>query len=148
MNEARLAGAVKKKLGAIYLGQELKKSASGEQRVFVRVDADRIKEATNILFRGFNARLCTVAAVELKRVFELSYIFSFDKEGVVVALKAEIPKEKPAIDSITDVTNGSNFIEREIHDFFGINFRGHPELKRLVLPDDWPKGKYPLRKGE
>ena len=75
-------------------------------------------------------------------------IFSFDKEGVVVALKAEIPKEKPAIDSITDVTNGSNFIEREIHDLFGIDFRGHPELKKLVLPDDWPKGKYPLRKGE
>ena len=75
-------------------------------------------------------------------------IFSLDGEGNIVTLRAEIPKENPAIDSITDVTNGSNFIEREIHDFFGIDFRGHPELKRLVLSDDWPKGKYPLRKGE
>ena len=148
MKEAKLAGEVKKKLGACYLEHELKSPVRGVQRVFVRVDAGRIKEATNILFRGFNARLCTVAAVELKRVFELNYIFSLDGEGNIVTLRAEIPKENPAIDSITDVTNGSNFIEREIHDFFGINFRGHPELKRLVLPDDWPKGKYPLRKGE
>jgi Ni,Fe-hydrogenase III component G len=40
---------------------------------------------------------------------------------------------------------GANYIEREIRDLFGIEFPGHPEPKRLILPDGWPEGKHPLR---
>ncbi len=148
MKETRLAGLVKKKLGDIYLEHELKKPVQGTQRLFVRVDGDRIVEATDAISNGLKARLCTVAAVDRASMFELNYIFSLDGESNIVTLKAELPKENPEIDSITGVTAGANFIEREIHDFFGINFKGHPSLKQLVLPDDWPKGKYPLRKGE
>jgi NADH-quinone oxidoreductase subunit C len=147
MKEEKLAKEIKKKLGACFVGYELKPHARGKKRVFVRVNKDDIKEAADVLFNGFHARLSTVSAVEHASVFELVYHFSFDHEGVIVSLRAEVPKANPAIDSISGITLGANFIEREIHDFFGITFRGHPGLKKLVLPDNWPKGKYPLRKG-
>ncbi|MCK9615713.1 MAG: NADH-quinone oxidoreductase subunit C, partial [Candidatus Omnitrophica bacterium] len=40
----------------------------------------------------------------------------------------------------------SDWVEREIHELLGINFKGHPNLKHLLLDDDWPKDSYPLRK--
>jgi Ni,Fe-hydrogenase III component G len=42
---------------------------------------------------------------------------------------------------------GAEFIEREMHDLLGIDFPGHPNLVRLILPEDWPDGVYPLRRG-
>ena len=41
---------------------------------------------------------------------------------------------------------GAEWIEREMHDLYGINFKNHPRLERLILADDWPEGNYPLRK--
>jgi len=40
----------------------------------------------------------------------------------------------------------AEWIEREIHEMFGVNFKGHPNLKHLLLKDDWPEGNYPLRR--
>jgi len=48
----------------------------------------------------------------------------------------------------TAFTDGALWIEREMHELLGVNFPGHPNLKKLLLPDDWPDGVYPLRKGE
>jgi NADH-quinone oxidoreductase subunit C len=50
-----------------------------------------------------------------------------------------------AIPSLVPVWNGANWLEREVYDMFGIIFEGHPNLRRMLLPDDWDDG-YPLRK--
>lgn len=59
-------------------------------------------------------------------------------------LRAQIPEETPWIDSVTRFYPSANWLEREVFDLFGIVFRGHPDLKRIVMPDDWEG--HPLRK--
>ena len=61
-----------------------------------------------------------------------------------VRLLAGVPGEDPTAPSITGVFAGANFYEREAFDLFGIGFDGHPDLTRILLPDDWEG--HPLRK--
>ena len=73
-------------------------------------------------------------------------IYMFDKKGKIENLEVFLPKKKPLIKSISDIFPSSEFYEREIHDLFGVEFKGNPRLHdKLFLPDDW-KGKPPLRK--
>lgn len=59
-------------------------------------------------------------------------------------IKVEVPDENLTIPSITDIYPGANFYEREVFDMFGIVFENHPELTRILMPDDWIG--HPLRK--
>ncbi len=59
-----------------------------------------------------------------------------------IRVKAMLPSESPEIDSVTDLFPTANFQEREAFDFFGVVFHGHPELNRILLPEDyvgWPQ---------
>jgi NADH:ubiquinone oxidoreductase subunit C len=78
--------------------------------------------------------------------FEIIYHFSFDQRGQVFSARVILKEEKqPEIDSISPIFPGAEWVEREIWEMLGINFKGHPNLKRLLLADDWPEGDYPLR---
>ena len=59
-------------------------------------------------------------------------------------IKVQVPDENLAIPSITDIYPGANFYEREVFDMFGIIFENHPQLTRILMPDDWIG--HPLRK--
>ena len=61
-----------------------------------------------------------------------------------VALKVVVPRDLPEADSVQDIWKTANWHEREAYDMFGIKFRGHPDLRRILLPADWEG--YPLRK--
>ena len=59
---------------------------------------------------------------------------------------AQLPADDPTIASITDLYPGVNFAERETYDLFGVEFAGHPDLTRILMPDDWLG--HPLRKDD
>jgi NADH-quinone oxidoreductase subunit C len=65
-------------------------------------------------------------------------------EGRALSLKTRVAREPATCPSLTGLFRGALWMERECYDLFGIRFEGHPDLRRLLLPDDWEG--YPLRK--
>ena len=76
--------------------------------------------------------------------FQLSYHILSHRFKDRIRLRAMLAEPDPGIDSITTVWAGANYFEREVFDLFGVRFADHPDLRRIMLPDDW-KG-HPLRK--
>lgn len=59
-------------------------------------------------------------------------------------LKVRLPRDTPEIPTVTSIWKGANWHEREAYDLMGIHFQGHPDLRRILLPDEWEG--HPLRK--
>ncbi len=79
-----------------------------------------------------------------RNVIEVVYhLFSYrHRHGIV--LKVEADRQSPVVPSVEGVWKAANFMEREVYDLFGVSFTGHPDLRRILLPDDWVG--HPLRK--
>jgi len=118
-----------------------------ESRIYLSCEAENSYEINKFLFEDVGCRFVTVTGIDSDDCFEILYHYSYDETGCVITLKAFIrDREKPAIESITPLLPAAEWIEREIHDILGIDIKNHPNLKRLILADDWPEGVYPLRK--
>lgn len=104
-----------------------------------------IFRAINFLKReyGFDY-LMNLAAIDYKDRLAVVYnLYSFKLKGKA-CLKAFLPRENPAMESITEIFAAANWQEREAFDLMGIKFRGHPDLRRILLPDEYAG--HPLRK--
>jgi NADH:ubiquinone oxidoreductase subunit C len=73
-------------------------------------------------------------------VLQLMHRAKDERQTIRVAAEGE----PPTVPSVTPVWPGANFFEREVYDLFGVTFDGHPDLKRIMLPDEWEG--HPLRK--
>ncbi|PEE21156.1 NADH-quinone oxidoreductase subunit C [Bacillus toyonensis] len=71
------------------------------------------------------------------------HLFSYGKKQSV-AVKVKLDREEPQVESVTALWKGADWPEREAYDLLGIAFKGHPNLSRILMPDDWVG--YPLRK--
>ncbi|MCL6629444.1 MAG: NADH-quinone oxidoreductase subunit C, partial [Armatimonadetes bacterium] len=78
--------------------------------------------------------------------FRVSYVFSFDEEQKFLVLQSAVPANDLTISSITPEIPAANWSERETYDLIGIVPVGHPDPRRLILPDDFPKNAHPLRR--
>jgi len=76
--------------------------------------------------------------------FQLSYHILSHKYKERIRLRVMVSGDEPAIESITAVWAGANYYEREVFDLFGVRFEGHPNLRRIMMPEDWVG--HPLRK--
>ena len=76
--------------------------------------------------------------------FQISYHILSHRYKERIRLKTWVDSSDPAIESITSVWPGANYYEREVFDLFGIRFEGHPNLRRILLPEEWVG--HPLRK--
>jgi len=126
---------------------------ASEKRIYLYCEAENSYAVNKFLFEDLGLRFVIETGIDSGPpfnpidCFEIIYHYSDDESGCVVNLKVFIrDREKPAIESITPFLPAAEWKEREIHDILGIDFKNHPNLKRLILSDDWPEGVYPLRK--
>jgi NADH-quinone oxidoreductase subunit C len=77
--------------------------------------------------------------------FEVVYEFYSIRRRHRIRLKTRVPEADSVVDSLTDIWKGADFMEREVYDMMGIRFRNHPDLRRILMPDEYTEG-YPLRK--
>jgi NADH-quinone oxidoreductase subunit C len=101
--------------------------------LFLRDDeALRFDYLTHLSGLDTGANLCTVY-----RVLSLMH-------KRAVAMRVYVPRENPDLDTVSDIWPSAGWFEREAYDLLGIRYRGHPDLRRLLLPEDWEG--HPLRK--
>jgi len=116
------------------------------RRGIARIDPTRTVEAARALIAMDGARLATATGIEVRDGIDILYHWAFEPPGAVVTLKVLAARPDLAVDSVAAVLPAANWIEREMHDLLGANFRNHPDMRRLVLDDSWPEGVHPLRK--
>ncbi|GAW94173.1 NADH-quinone oxidoreductase subunit C [Calderihabitans maritimus] len=141
MSPAELVKALKQEFGDhVAVVQE-------EPQLVVEVSREKLVEIARFLRDtpglAFNF-LIYVTAVDKIEYFEVVYAVRSLKERHQLMLKVRISREEPEIPSVTSVWPAANWDERETYDLFGIRFTGHPDLRRILLPDDWEG--HPLRK--
>ncbi len=118
-----------------------------ENCIYLNCESQNSFAVNKFLFEELRLRFVIATGIDAEDCFEVIYHYANDRAGSMVNLKAFIRnRKKPAIDSIATFLPAAEWIEREIHDILGIDFNNHPDMRRLILADDWPEGVYPLRK--
>ncbi len=112
-------------------------------REFLRAAAERCRQDAKLQYDLLSAATCVDRFPHEPR-FELIYQLVSIPRREKVRLKVRVSGNDPVVDSLVPVWPGANWLEREIFDLFGIRFNGHPDLRRILLPDDWEG--HPLRR--
>jgi len=112
-------------------------------REFLRDVAEYLAGEPGLDFRLL-ADITGVDRFPVEPRFELNYHLVSLSQRTRLRLRVRVPGKDPVADSVTMVWPTANWHEREIFDLFGVRFEGHPDLTRILLPDDWEG--YPLRK--
>jgi NADH:ubiquinone oxidoreductase subunit C len=114
-------------------------------RAFILIKPEKLRDAVKYIKEEMGIiHISTITAVDLEDKIEV--IYHLTDKNLSIALKVQVPIDSPVVDSISDIIEGAPFYEREIHDLMGVVPKGHPNLKKLIIPEDWPEGLYPQRK--
>jgi len=142
MSEKEIVDKLKRNVGSKHVWETLIPKV---RQVFVEIDKRKLKDAIRFLKAEGFTHLSAITGLEIEDEIELLYHLS--NGGILLTIRVKLPLDEIVIPSITPHILGATLYEQEIHDLLGVNFEGHPNLAPLILPDDWPKDNYPLRKG-
>ncbi|MEB3844358.1 MAG: NADH-quinone oxidoreductase subunit C [Desulfurococcales archaeon] len=123
----------------------------GNDYIEVEIDASSIREAAARMKEAGFDHVKDVTAVDYMKegrfriIYNLSSYNNFDLSYYIVGLAYDIPRDKPETVSLADIYTSAEFQEREVYEGFGIIFKGHPDLKPLLLSPPVAEQK-PLRK--
>lgn len=145
-------------MDAKLVGESLKRSL-GEEKIldivdnvpdpFISISPDSVLDVAWTLYRNpeldFNVLMC-LSGVDYPQnnAIEIVYHLYSMTHRHRITLKTRLIRDNPELPSVTQVWPAANFHEREVYDMLGVNFVGHPDLRRILLPDDWEG--FPLRK--
>jgi membrane-bound hydrogenase subunit beta len=117
-----------------------------ERRIYADVPYENFDKVFQCAIKDLKfSLLCTITGFDEIQTFGFMYHLA-RPAGITLNLKTNVPKEKAAIRTVTGYFPNADIYEREIADLFGVKVEGLAPGKRYPLPDDWPRGSYPLRK--
>ena len=109
-------------------------------RAVLVVKPERVKAVVTHLFNRGYGFLASLHGVDyypheprLGVLYELLDMYNVDR----ISVKARVPTTEPRLDSVVEVFPGAEFPEREVYDMFGVVFDGHPDLRRILMPEDY-----------
>jgi Ni,Fe-hydrogenase III component G len=124
----------------------LEVTVKNQKRIIVTIKPDSLLNTAGYLYKSAGFRFIIASAVHTKKGFEIHYHFSKDSDGLILNLHVILNRDKPEVESLSNMFNASNWIEREMHELFGINFLNHPNQDKLISEGNWAEGVYPYRK--
>lgn len=136
----RLADALSAELGTNLLGREIR----ADRTLEVAVKLAGYRRAAELLRAGGVDRVDFLTCVDWRDRFTLTFQGYVLATGLAVRLKADLPREGVDVPTVSDLWFTANWEERECYDLFGVVFAGHPDLRRILLPQNWEG--HPLRK--
>ena len=114
-------------------------------RVYMEINPRAITWICKYIFEELGARFNIASGTDMPENITILYHFILEDINLMINLRVKLDKNDPKIRSLTPDIEAFNWIEREMSEMFGIEFIGHPDPRRLLLPDVWPEGLYPLR---
>ncbi|RLI34089.1 hypothetical protein DRO56_00095 [Candidatus Bathyarchaeota archaeon] len=117
------------------------------RRIFVTVKADKLIDAVKHLAENGFGHVTTISGVDVGDGIEVVYhLTRRGRESITLSLKVKTDMKNSSLPTISGIIPGASIYEREVHDLLGVNFKEHPNLAPLVIPDNWPEGIRPLLK--
>jgi NADH-quinone oxidoreductase subunit C len=112
----------------------------------IQIEAADWKRVAGLLRNGpfnYNFLFC-LTCVDWKTFMTMVYHLSSTIHRHTIVVKANVERADPSIDTVSDIWRTAEFHEREVYDLFGVHFKNHPDMRRLILTDDFVG--HPLRK--
>ena len=121
---------------------------SGRYDLLFAADPSDFKELARALYLDEQVKfdyLLNMGGIDTKERFEVIYNLGSITKNLRIDIKLSLPYDNAEVDSVQEIWPGANWFEREMWELYGIHIRGHNNLKRFLLPDDWDQG-HPMRK--
>ena len=119
-----------------------------ERRMSVHIKPGAIVSVAKFMHVTLKFRFIIASAMHTRKGIEILYHFSDDSTGNIINVQVVLDENKTEIESLTGVFTAADWIEREMHEILGINFRNHPNLEKLLSEGNWAEGVYPYRKSQ
>ena len=127
-------------------GKIIDRTEKSVKRIVLDISPDDVLFMANLFFKQLNARLQIATGLDSPDAIVIMYHWAFDQYNLQVTVRTKVDRNKPEIESIANIFKGAEWIEREIWELLGVTFKNHPDMRHLLLLDNWPEGKFPLRR--
>jgi NADH-quinone oxidoreductase subunit C len=143
MNPPELADAVREHLPDVAVVRD--EVVAGVAREDLLSTLDRLRSLSGVRL-GFLSDVMATDWPQSDPRFWLSYQLRSIEEVHRLRLRVGVPESDPRVPSVTGLFPTADWLEREVYDLYGVVFDGHPDLTRILMPEDWEG--HPLRKDE
>lgn len=117
------------------------------KRLDVVLDVEHLLDAVQALIDSGLAYLATITGLDHgPDADQLEVLYHFCAGAEVLTLRIALPRQQPGVPSVAEIIPAARIYERELHEMFGVALAGETTIDPLLLPDEWPDDKYPMRK--